>query len=196
MGNLVFPSLPGETYTIAFFPQYQTDKQNATSGREYRVSLQPYAKCEFQIDFDFVRTGKGEMQALIGHFMAVRGSWDSWLFTFEDDCAVTNQLIATGDGTTVAFQLNRTFGPATEPVMNVNTLTNIKVGGVVVNNYTVSDTGLVTFTEPPGVQPITWTGTYYYRCRYTADSQEYDKFAKGYWSVTQLDFTGCLGDMI
>jgi hypothetical protein len=55
----------------------------------------------------------------------------------------------------------------------VQVLTNIKKAGVVQTNpanYSISATGLVTFTSRPGAAALTWTGTYYWRVRFDQDT--------------------------
>ena len=201
MSNAIYPELPGVTPEVAFYPQFTTKIQTAVNGTEYRTSLVANPKYDIQLNYEFLRgDSRQEMQALIGFFLARKGSYDNFLFRNVDDCAVTNQLIGTGDGATKSFQLMRSFGPEfIEPVQNVDVLTNVTVGGVVKalnTDYTVSATGMVTFTVAPAVLPIAWTGSYFYRARFTADTQEFDKFMNQLWSATQVDITGCLGTMI
>lgn len=201
MSNAIYPELPGVTPEVAFTPTFSTKIQTAVSGKEYRVSLMANPTYDIQLNYEFLRgNSKQEMQTLIGFYLARKGSYDSFLFRNVDDCAVTDQVIAIGDGTTVNFQLLRGFGPEfTEPVQNVDVLTNVKVGGVLktlTTDYTVSSTGMLTFTVAPGVLPVTWTGSYFYRARFTADTQEFDKFMNQLWSASQVDLTGCLGTMI
>ena len=198
MSNTVFPTLPGITPVVAFTPQFSTKMQVARSGKEYRASLWANPKYDIQINFEFLRAdARQEMQQLVGFYIARQGSFDSFLWTNIDDCSVTDQAFGTGDGKTTTFQLQRSLGPAIEPVQNVNVITNVKVAGTATTAYTVSNAGMVTFTNPPGAgQAVTWTGTYYYRCRFTADTQEFDKFMNKLWSADQLDMTGCLGSAI
>lgn len=201
MSNAIYPELPGITLEVAFTPTFSTKIQTAVSGKEYRVSLMANPKYDIQLNYEFLRgNSKQEMQALIGFYLARKGSYDSFLFRNVDDCAVTDQVIAAGDGSTVNFQLVRGFGPEfIEPVQNVDVLTNVKVGGALKTlgaDYTVSATGMLTFAVAPGALPITWTGSYFYRARFTADTQEFDKFMTQLWSASQVDLTGCLGTMI
>jgi uncharacterized protein (TIGR02217 family) len=201
MSNSIYPTLPGITSEMTFTPTFSTKIQTAVSGKEYRVNLMANPTYDIQLNYEFLRgNSKQEMQALIGFYLARQGSYDSFLFRNVDDCAVTDQLIGTGDSRTVNFQLVRGFGPEwIEPVQNVDVLTNVKVGGVVKvanTDYTVSNTGMVTFAVAPGVLPVTWTGTYFYRARFTADTQEFDKFMNQLWSASQVDMTGCLGTLI
>lgn len=70
---------------------------------------------------------------------------------------VTNVSFFSGDGTTKDFQLLDTAG---EAVTSGFTVTDVKIGGVVAGGYTVSGTGLVSFTTAPVIGGAgTWDGT-------------------------------------
>jgi hypothetical protein len=67
-----------------------------------------------------------------------------------------------------------------------------------VYNWSVSSSGLVTFTAqpPPNLTQVTWTGTYYFRCRFMEDALEFNKFARDLWDLSKVAFKGCLGNKI
>lgn len=201
MSNAIYPDLPGLTPEVAFTPTFSTKIQAAVSGREYRTSLMANPTYDIQLNYEFLRAdSRQEMQRLVGFYLARKGSYDNFLFRNVDDCAVTDQMIGNGDSRTTSFQLVRGFGPEfVEPVQNVDAITNIKVGGAIKvfnTDYTVSATGMVIFAVAPGVLPITWTGTYFYRARFTADNQEFDKFMNKLWNANKVELTGCLGTLI
>ncbi len=106
------------------------------------------------------------------------------------DNQVTNQPIGTGDGTTTAFQLQRTYGGFTEPVGIVDTrgsatygpytrpaaLTPVaKVGGSPASATFNNDTGVVTYASAPGAATaLTATFSYGFRCRFEDDSLDFE----------------------
>ena len=159
-----------------------------------------YPLYQFKLKYEFLRSSAAylELQTLAGFFLARQGSFDSFLYTDPDDNTVTNQVIGTGDGSNKVFQLVRTYGAGgftlTEPVHNTNSTPVIKVDGVtkaVTTDYTISATGLVTFvTAPANTKSVTWTGTFYYRCRFKDDSSDFDKFMQDLWSNSAVAFIG------
>ncbi|MEW6563309.1 MAG: DUF2460 domain-containing protein [Pseudomonadota bacterium] len=59
--------------------------------------------------------------------------------------------------------------------------------------YTISSTGLVTFTTPPAnAAVLTWTGSYYYRCRFLQDGMEFSAFMSKLWEAKRVEFVGSL----
>lgn len=66
-------------------------------------------------------------------------------------------------------------------------------GALQTSNYSISSTGLVTFTTPPAnAAVLTWSGSYYYRCRFLQDSMEFNKFLSGLWEAKKVEFIGSL----
>lgn len=199
MGNAVFPILPGLRADRSAEPRFATRIQRSVSGAEARASMQAYPLVQFSLGYDVLRHGADiDLRALKGFFLARRGSFDSFLFTDEIDNTVTNQAIGTGDGATTQFQLVRTWGydansQITEPVMNVNAITNIKVAGTVTAAYTINSTGMLTFTTAPAAaQAITWTGTYYYRARFASDNLAFDRFLQDLYATKKVEIIASL----
>lgn len=200
MSSAVYPTLAGLEFGVTRSPSFSTNTQRAVSGYESRIARMAYPLYTFKLKYEFLRAGAAslEMQTLAGFFIARQGSFDSFLFADPDDYTVTDQLIGTGDGSNKTFQLVRTFGAGgftlSEPVHNTNSTPVIKVDGVtktVTTDYTISSTGLVTFVSAPAnTKPVTWTGTFYYRCRFKDDASDFDKFAQDLWSNSAVSFIG------
>ncbi|MFZ6767514.1 DUF2460 domain-containing protein [Undibacterium sp. Di26W] len=198
MSDLKFPDLPGITWQVSWQPSFNTKIQTAVSGKEYRASLMANPIYKLTLNYEFLRHGaKNELRQLVGLFLQTRGAFDNFLYKFPDDSAVTDQLIGVGDGKTKIFQLSRSFGSAfSEPVQNVDVVTNIKVAGVVkTGGYTVSESGLVTFAAAP-TGDVSWSGSYFYRVRFEQDSQEVEQFMKDLWSAKKVQLIGSLGRRI
>jgi uncharacterized protein (TIGR02217 family) len=199
MSNNVFPSLPGLGWSVIQAPQWNTKTQIATSGKELRSAWFSAPKWGIKLTYEILRatTGFTELQTLLGFFNARQGSFDSFLYDNPNDDSVTAQSIGTGNGATTQFQLARTYGGAVEPVMNVNAITGIYLNGVATSAYTINSLGLVTFTTAPGAGvAVTWTGTYYYRCRFVKDTADFEEFMYQLWSLKELEFIGSLGNKI
>lgn len=196
MSNLVFPTLPGLIYPVKKTPSWSTNIQEAASGKETRVNFWSFPKWSWSLTFELLRDkpliSLDELWTLAGFFNKHYGSYDSWLFNDPDDNTVTAQGFGTGDGVTTQFQLARTRGGFTEPVKDVNAAPAIYKAGVLqtlTTHYSVSATGLITFVAAPAAAAaLTWTGTYYWRCRFLDDTVDFEKFASQMWESNEIKF--------
>jgi len=206
MSQSVYPmSVPGLLPTVSVWPRFSTRTQSAVSGRETRAAFMQYPLWDITVGYEFLRANSAfpELDTIVGLFLACKGSWDSFLIAIPNDQACTNMPFATGDGVTTVFQLTRTRGAGgfgfTEPVMNPLAVTNIKAAGAVVSGagYTIGSTGLVTFTTAPASgAALTWTGTYYFRCRFTKDQIEFDGFMQDLYELKKVEMIGAPGNRV
>ncbi len=203
MSSSIFPTLPGITWNITRAPKFATKVQQSVGGQTIAAAFQPYPIWRWQLEFEFLRTYGAftEWQTLAGFFNSLLGAWDTFLYHDPEDYTVTAQLIGTGTGSLTTFQLGRTLGGYLfEPIYNTDTTNQtVKIykNGVlqtVTTNYTISASGLVTFTSAPANGlAITWTGDFYWRCRMESDSTEFGMFAQHFWQAKQLSFLSVLG---
>ncbi len=213
MSNAVFPALAGIGWPIVKTPAWSTAVKRATSGFERRVQLNnSYPLYEFTLAVPFLGSNwpmaggspNVDLLTLQDFYNARGGDFDNFLFDdiYTPDDSVTDMQFGTGDGTTAAFQLQRHLpgGSFGEPVMNVNAMVNVKDNGSVIppgagaGKYTISATGLVTFgTVPAAGHALTWSGTYYYRCRFADGSLDFENFMNQLQEVKQLKLVGSLG---
>ena len=201
MSNAIFPVLPGLTWGTDWSPHFSTKIQTATSGKEYRASLMSAPVYSFKLQYEFLRSAtRSELQTLFGFFLARRGAFDNFLLSHQDDCSVTDQLIGVATGMQKNFQLARGFDVGfVEPVQNINMVANVKVNGVLKSpgtDYTISSTGLLMFAAPPAAGNVTWSGTYYYRARFTQDTLLFNNTMQFIYAVKSLELTASLGSKI
>lgn len=203
MSNAIFPTLPGLTWPINRKPMFNTNTQRALSGREVRLTYQLFPLYQYTLNLEFLRDTVAfpEVDTLVGFFLARQGSFDSWLFDDATDNTVTDMQFGAGDGTTTGFQLTRAFGAGgntfAEPVQNVHVLTNIKKAGVATGQYSIDANGFVTFFTPPAnAAVLTWSGTYYMRCRFLADSFDASQIYSNIWEAKKLEFIGAPGNRL
>ncbi len=189
MGSAVFPSLAGLEYPVVRTPIFRTLTQQSVSGQENRAALQAYPRWQWTLSFNFLRDdGNNEFRTLLAFFLARQGSFDSFLFDDVDDNAVTAQPIGHGDGVTKGFQLVRSFGGFTEPVLHPLFVT-LRVDGVATPAWSFSGPGFVTFTAPPANGAvITGDITYLWPVRFLADQYDFSKFMDRLWEQKKLDF--------
>jgi uncharacterized protein (TIGR02217 family) len=199
MSNAVFPTLAGLTWDIKKVPEFSTKIQRSVNLSELRASFASQPVYTFSLAYDLLRDDatNNELKQLAGFFIARQGSFDSFLFTDPDDSTVAAQLFGTGDGATANFPLIRSYGAGNEPVSNVNAITSITVSNTPTSNYTLGSTGIITFNSPPSANaPLAWSGTFYYRCRFKEDTQEYVQFMRKLWEAQTVEFVGSLGVQI
>jgi uncharacterized protein (TIGR02217 family) len=201
MSNLVFPTLPGASIEIDRATSFKTNVQVAASGKEYTSRLMLSPLYEITIKFDLLRISQSELQTLDGFFHDMGGQFDWFLFYDYNDStnnSVTDQIIGVADGVKTQFQLGRLPGVSLfEPCKNIKTLTNVKVNGVTKTlgtDYTVSSRGLVTFTYAPSAGNITWTGSYYYQCRFNEDITTFNRISYNIWANKEIKFRANLGN--
>jgi hypothetical protein len=199
MSNSVFPSLPGIAWPVKKIPIWSTKEMKAVSGKQSTLALYSYPIYRIELTFpDVLRdfgsfAGSTEFRTLLDFYNSMQGKFDTFLFDDITDNSVTAQQFGTGDGNNKVFQLIRSLksGGFLEPVQNIHTLTNLFDNGSPISggDYSISSTGVVTFvTAPVAAHVLTWTGTYYYRCRFLADEMEFEEFMSNYWSVKTIQF--------
>jgi uncharacterized protein (TIGR02217 family) len=198
MSSLVYPSLPGLEW-----PQKRTvipppvKVRTTPSQREFRARDATLPRYRYRLQYEFLRAGArgSDLTTLVGFYNSVGGPFDSFLYSDPDDNAATAQQFGTGDGTTVAFQLLRGFGGFNEPVYDVTGTPLIyKAGLRQTSGYTISATGLVTFSSAPGSgQALTWTGSFYRRCRFLGDQMDTEKFMADLWRLGGVEFISVKG---
>lgn len=198
----IFPTLAGLEYPVVRTPIFKTLTQETASGMESRAALQFYPRWQYTLSFNFLRDdANDEFRTLLGFFLARRGAYEAFRFEDPDDNAVTGQHIGIGDGATKTFQLIRTFGGFTEPVLQPLAVT-LYVGSIALAgppsalsypqagiDWDVSGPGQVTIhSPPPNNVSITADITYQWPVRFLADRYDFSKFMNRLWEQKKLDF--------
>lgn len=204
MSQLIFPSrLPGMKMDFVRAPRFKTQIQSSVSGKETRAAFMAFPLWDLTMSYEFLQNGyRGtDLSQIVALFGQVKGSWDSFLVSVPDDNTVTDNLIATGTGSVRSFQLMRSITASgfvlTEPVMNVSSIANVKVNGVPVTGYTVSSTGLLTLAVTPASgASITWSGSYYFRCRFAQDTADFSRFMADLYELKTLKLVGAPGNRV
>jgi uncharacterized protein (TIGR02217 family) len=186
MSNLVFPTLAGQDIAIKRTPVFSTVVQTAASGKELRASYQGAPRWRYEIPLKFARitgfstnTITNEMAAILGLFNAVKGKWDSFLYTDPYSNTAANTPFGTGNGSTTAFQLLDIEG---FPIYDLNGSASVYVSGVLTTPASIVN-GLVTFnTAPANGAALTWSGVYYRRVRFDMDEYEQEQMLNLCWN--------------
>ena len=156
--------------------------------------------------------GLTELQQLSGLFLQCRGSYGEFYYSDPDDFSRSAQVVGVGDGNTTTFPLTYTWGngpfsPAlTLPVGGIDQISAVYFNGVApgvvpsppaptpppTTNYTwttdATNTQLIFNYAPPSGTAITADFTFYFRCRFLDDTQEYSQWAQNLWEVKQVQF--------
>jgi uncharacterized protein (TIGR02217 family) len=196
MSNAVFPSgLIGKSWGSVKTPSFKTKIQESVSGRESRAAMMAYPLWTFKVSYEYL--SPVDLSVLAGFFLARKGQADSFLFDDVNDNTVINQQIGIGDGSNKYFQLVRSFGGFIEPCENINGSPIVVVDDALASGYSVSSTGLVTFTTAPAAGlVVAWTGSYYFRCRFLQDNSEFAEFLSQFFELKSLAFKGSTANKV
>lgn len=215
MSDEVFPELPGLEWELTKTPIFNTKIMTSVNGRELRASYQAVPKYKITMSFAFLRENKGrkELQKLQSFFEERRGAFDSFLYKAPEDNEFNCSFV--GDGVTTTYQLYKKQGLAQVAVGN--TLENTQSSNPDMWNQSVSkdmwgpeekrmwsaDTvgvtkeGIFVLSQPlEEGQKIHISGTYFYRCRFKDDEQEYTHFMAKLWKASKVEMIGSLGKKI
>lgn len=195
MSNAVFPTFPGLKWGRKRTAVWSTNIQKSASGREIRSAYYTYPQWKFSLSFEVLRTKASinELEKLAGFFNERRGSFDSFLYEDPTDNKVTDQLIGNVVQGVTRYQLVRNYGGFTEPVLAVKGTPTVKVGGVALTHgrdFSIDNNGVLVLNTPqtPG-RPITWTGGFYFRVRFTSDTVDFENFIGHLWNAKKIEFT-------
>ena len=195
MGNAIFPTFPGLKWGRKKTAVWSTGTQKSASGREFRTAYYTYPQWRFSLSFEVLRTkaSVNELEQLAGFFNARKGSFESFLYEDPTDNIVTHQPIGNTVQGVTRYQLVRSMGGFIEPVLAVKERPAVKVGGVALTygrDYSVTDKGVLVFNTPqtPG-RPITWTGGFYFRVRFTSDTVDFENVLGSLWAAKKIEFT-------
>jgi uncharacterized protein (TIGR02217 family) len=153
-----------------------------------------YPWWQWELTYELLRSdsANNEFQTLVGFYNQQKGAAIPFCFLDSVDNAATNQTFGTGDGISTQFQLFRTFGNVYEPVLAPYGGVTVYKGGTMLTpttDFTVSNLGLVTFTVAPVLgAALTWTGTFYWICRFLDDQIEFENFMNNYWMCKKILF--------
>jgi uncharacterized protein (TIGR02217 family) len=200
MSNLVFPTGQlGVQLVSNRTPIFKTSVQDAQSGKQTRIARMAAPLFKFELAYEVLRDdlATSDLKTIVGFFNALKGRYDTFLYTDPYWSTVTAMQFGTGDGTTRAFQLTATNSNSggngiAELIQNVNGTPSIYVNGTlqtITTNYTISSTGVVTFVSAPAAAAVlTWTGSFYYRCTFTHDELSLTEILKKWWQLKKLEF--------
>lgn len=207
----VFPPLP-QGFAVKMSPVMDTTIGTVKSLREMRVAQQTFPLWDFEILFEELLdqtqnqvlyapfAGKTQQMQLMELWLMMYGQTGVFAFDCPWDDSRTDQQIAIGDGVTYVFTIYRTWGLGANATLasigTINTVTNVKINGVTIstghyrivrNKIYFLDASNVAYPPGNGLA-VTMTFSFYYLCRFVADEQDFEEFAKNRWTVPSLKF--------
>lgn len=214
MSSLGYPlisNLPGQSIEVQRSYLWKTFVQEALSGKQSALSGRVYPLLHYELSYNVLRDvgapGYGanvisEIALIASLHNQMQGRVDTFLFTDPDFNTVTADRFGVSDGVTTTYQLTALYTPASGPyatlgalelVQNLSGTPVLFDNGTVISsgNYSIGATGIVTFASghvPVSGHTLTWSGSFYYRCRFDDDALVYKKFMNKLWSL-EVKFT-------
>lgn len=194
MSNAVFPELSGLAIEGSCNSEFVTVVHTPVNGAEVRAAYAGYPMWIFSLNYELLDDLEyDDLRVLHGFKLQQRGRFDSFLFSYKNANAVTEQTIGTGNGVKTTFQLRRDWGGFIEPIENPNQIDAILLDGETVDtgDFSVSSTGLVTFdTAPANGVVVQASFSYFYRCRFETDLTDFKEFSPQLFSHEDFAFRG------
>ena len=191
-GYAVLPYLIGQTPEVNKAPLWSTRIARSTSGRERRSALWPYPLWQFELKYEVIRNKATlpELTTMWEFFNVAQGQAGTWLFVDPSDNLITTPYaFGSGNGVQTQFTLTRPLNSFSEPVFGVYGQT-VYINGTSTSAYTLSSNGVITFTTPPaGGAALTWSGYFYFGCRFLQDDLTFKQMVLALWSGDSLKFT-------
>lgn len=213
MSDVLFPELPGLDWDLTKTPMFNTKIMQSVNGRELRASYQAVPKYQISMSFAFLRESKGrkELQQLEGFFLERRGSFDSFLFKMPEDHEFQCTFI--GDGVQTSFQLYKQINTTQIPLQHTQAeqsedplmwdevaskpMWSDPNDQMWLLQFGITTNGLLQMPIPLAAgESITISGTYYYRCRFADDEQQYTNFMSKLWKAGKVEMVGSLGNKV
>lgn len=196
-GYSVLPFLTGQSIDMSKAPLWNTKVVRAASGRERRTAIRAFPLWQFILKYEVVRhrASLDEVATFFEFFNTMQGMALPFLYVDPTDNSVTGATFGAGDGATTVFQLSRAINSWVEPVYAVYSPT-IYVNGVAKvagTDYSLIGNGQVSFAVAPAASAvITWTGNFYYLCRFDQDDLPLVQIMNQLWSGAGLKFTSII----
>lgn len=186
MSTAIFPTLRGLAFPVPREVVWDTNIQQNVSGKEVRIPYTTWPRYRWTFDFSVLTTTSSiaDFQSLLGFYNLRQGSADSFLYKDPNDYTVSSQSIGTGDSSSTAFQLVKSYGSFIEPVLAPDTSSTINIyknavlqaaSSYTINAWGSSNPGRLTFGAAPSSGTlITADFQYYYPCRFDKDTQAFN----------------------
>jgi len=211
MAYLIYPdNLPGLAYSIVRRPKHNVSVQTHQSGGEVRMSYWSLPLWEWDLTYELLRDGfrngrnYTELKQIEGLFLASTGSLNGFQFRDHDDNQVFRQFL--GNTTSnPSPSLVRFYGAGivgvTEPVGFLDTTQPFNlyvdssaapvdisdpIWGYTLSLATPLQQQVIFNNTPPAGHDLFADFSYLFYARFQSDSQDFEKFMHGLWSLKKV----------
>ena len=212
----VFPFLPVQGFPVHKRPVFTSWQHRSVTGKQYQTFRQVYPNWQFELQYaqdSWLREQTQnivlfspnspyvEFETISQLFLSCQGKFGEFYYDDLEDDSRLGEDIGVGDSSTQHFRISRTWGSGAlariEPVggINLGGITNVYLnGGAAISPslYTVTndlDGSHLNFITPPGSGVvITMDFSFYYRCRWMDDVEQYDQWARNLWNFGKCSF--------
>lgn len=194
MTDLFFPHLPGLSWGCVKTPIWSTKIYTSIGGVEVRTASFTYPIWKFRLSYEMLRGGQAfnEINQLMGFFNQCRGALLPFWYQDPHDHMANREPIGLSSSCQCDYTLVRTLGGFTEPVHVVNLDHQIFVGDALQNigvDYVLYNSQTIRFLKPLSDSvPITWSGTFFFNCRFVHDTADFEEFLFDLWSAKKIEF--------
>lgn len=201
----VFPSnIAGLTWNGTRSMLWRTSYQEALTGKVTTFTYQKFPIIEWTLVYNLLNqaAAQDDLRKIEGLFNAKQGSASFFLYVDPTFSSVIAEPFGTGDGSTKAFQLIAQYGNPGGPgipeiIQSLQSSPAIQIfdNGTLVSsaNYTVGVSGIITFNSAPITgHALTWTGAFYYQCRFEMDDLDPSQFMNQLWELQSIKFRSVL----
>ncbi len=186
MSTLVYPSLPGLSWSVFRRPTFDTLVRTSQSQREVRSQLVTETLMEFDLTYEYL--SQADVATLMGFYCRMRGSYDTFLFDDPEDDSATNVQIGTGDGSTTTFTAQRSLGASTRVVDYLNAVSAVTVGGSPASYSVVLPNQIQLSVAPAAGAAVKASFTYYWKVRFVDDSYSFEEFMYNLHQLKKVSF--------
>lgn len=158
-------------------PTFMTHIFDMNGGLEQRQCLWSRAKHRYDVSLGI--RDKADMEDVREFFVAVKGRKNSFRYKDWNDFKLSSELIGTGNGTTTAYQITKTYVSGSysfvrnirKPVAATIQVYVNDVLKTITTDYTLdATTGIITFTSaPPNTHTVKVTGEFDVPVRFDTD---------------------------
>jgi uncharacterized protein (TIGR02217 family) len=212
MSNSIFPIPPGNSsgaargWPIKKYPEFPDTIVQTPSNfvGETRIARGSYCRWHFEMTFPKLNSifndQTGYLAKVAGFFMSMQGQANSFLYdsAVDNDSTIPSSApvpFGLGDGVTRSFQITRPIGDYQDIIQNLNGTTSIyDAGTLLTSGFSIDAKGVVTFTTPPTAgHVLSWSGKYFFRCRFTKDAADsLEQVFTNYYVLSSLEWISIL----
>lgn len=193
----IFPTLPGQGWSVTRTKITSTRIAAHVSGREVRSANYAHALHQFELTFNGLDSESlypgllaQSLQTLEAFYLQCQGQFGAFVYIdpLDSNSLAANASFGPGDGVSSTFTLNRQVGAFLEPASYVVSLASVTVNGAAAAGSLVAPNQVALGSTPTVGTPLAASFRYGFLCRFMDDSAEFEQFMLGLWSVKSLKF--------